>query len=87
MKEEFYQKQMLEVEKQKLEEMERQTEVLHLISKTLADIRDVNHIIELQAVLYVGGHLGNVSDDRIRAVNEEIVKTHDLIRKRWAENE
>ena len=85
MKEEFYQKQMLEVEKQKLEEMERQTEVLNLISKTLADIRDVNHIIELQAVLYVGGHLGNVSDDRIRVVNEEIVKTHDLIRKRWGE--
>ena len=85
MKEEFYQKQMLEVEKQKLEEMERQTEVLHLISKTLADIRDVNHIIELQAVLYVGGHIGNVSDDRIRVVNEEIVKTHDLIRKRWGE--
>ena len=87
MKDEFYQKQMLEVEKQKLEEMERQTEVLHLISKTLADIRDVNHIIELQAVLYVGGHLGNVSDNRIRVVNEEIVKTHDLIRKRWGENE
>ncbi len=86
MKDEFYQKQMLEVEKQKLEEMERQTEVLNLISKTLADIRDVNHIIELQAVLYVGGHLGNASDDRIRVVNEEIVKTHDLIRKRW-ENE
>lgn len=85
MKEEFYQKKMLEVEKQKLEEMERQTEVLHLISKTLADIRDVNHIIELQAVLYVGGHLGNVSDDRIRVVNDEIVKTHDLIRKRWGE--
>ena len=85
MKEEFYQKQMLEVEKQKLEEMERQTEVLNLISKTLADIRDVNHIIELQAVLDVGGHLGNVSDDRIRVVNEEIVKTHDLIRKRWGE--
>ena len=87
MKEEFYQKKMLEVEKQKLEEMERQTEVLNLISKTLADIRDVNHIIELQAVLYVGGHLGNVSDDRIRVVNEEIVKTHDLIRKRWGEDE
>ena len=85
MKDEFYQKQMLEVEKQKLEEMERQTEVLNLISKTLADIRDVNHIIELQTVLYVGGHLGNVSDDRIRVVNEEIVKTHDLIRKRWGE--
>lgn len=87
MKEEFYQKKMMEVEKQKLEEMERQTEVLHLISKALADIRDINHIIELQAVLYVGGHLGNVSDDRIRVVNEEIAKTHDLIRKRWAENE
>ena len=87
MKEEFYQKQMLEVEKQKLEEMERQTEVLNLISKTLADIRDVNHIIELQAVLYVGGHLGNVSDDRIRVVNEEIVKAHSLIRKRWGEDE
>lgn len=86
MTEEYYQKQMLEVEKQKLEEMERQTEALNLISKTLADIRDVNHIIELQAVLYVGGHLGNVSNDRIRVVNEEIVKTHDLIRKRW-ENE
>ena len=70
MKEEFYQKQMLEVEKQKV--------------KALLDIRDVLHIlasIGMNSLLVDE----RVSVENYKRLRDVVKEAHDESKRRWAE--
>ena len=72
MKEEFYQKHMLEVEKQKV--------------KALLDIRDVLHILSSVGMNWMAAD-ERVSVENYKRLRDVVKEAHDESKKRWTENE
>ena len=72
MKEEFYQKKMIELEEAKI--------------KALLDIRDVLHILASVGMNWMAAD-ERVSVENYKRLRDVVKEAHDESKKRWAENE
>ena len=72
MKEEFYQKKMIELEEAKI--------------KALLDIRDVLHILASVGMNWMAAD-ERVSVENYKRLRDAVKEAHDVSDKRWAENE
>ena len=72
MKEEFYQKKMIELEEAKI--------------KALLDIRDVLHILASVGMNWMAAD-ERVSVENYKRLRDVVKEAHDESKKRWSENE
>ena len=72
MKDEFYQKKMIELEEAKI--------------KALLDIRDVLHILASVGMNWMAAD-ERVSVENYKRLRDAVKEAHDVSDKRWAENE